>query len=222
MFAHLCAKIKYSIEMFELIDFKLPNSQFAIARSDSFDASKIELFPEEIEQLEYRSNPKRRNEFIGVRYLRNQLIINSPILYRQNGSPYFSRHEHALSISHTQDYVALACAQFPIGSDLEQKGRDAAKIIKKFAQEDEKNLCTEGATEWYLQLWCAKEAIYKLVDIENLSFLNEIQICDRQKDADVLNLFAKILKEGHEAEITIQIRETSELYLALAYFKAAP
>ncbi|MEY3100507.1 MAG: hypothetical protein RIS63_1409, partial [Bacteroidota bacterium] len=35
-------------------------------------------------------------------------------------------------------------------------------------------------------------------------------------------LFAKILKEGHEAEITIQIRETSELYLALAYFKAAP
>ena len=222
MFAHLCAIFKHSIEMYDLFNFKLPDFQFALLRSDAFDPGAVVIHPEEIELLNTRSNPKRKNEFLGVRHLRNQLKIKSPILYHSSGRPYFSANELALSISHTKDFIALASAVFPIGIDIEQKDRDAARIINKFAREDEKVLCTDNPKEWYLQLWCAKEAIYKLVGIENLSFKNEIHIQTRQKEEETTFLSAIVQRGTQKHEIEVQIRETSDLHMAVANFKAAP
>jgi phosphopantetheinyl transferase len=222
MFAHLCAIFKHSIEMYDLFNFKLPNFQFALLRSDAFDLGAVVIHPEEIELLNTRSNPKRKNEFLGVRHLRNQLKIKSPILYHSSGRPYFSANELALSISHTKDFIALASAAFPIGIDIEQKDRDAARIINKFAREDEKVLCTDNPTGWYLQLWCAKEAIYKLVGIENLSFKDEIHIHTRQKEEEATFLSATVHRGTQKHEIEVQIRETIDLHMAVAKFKAAP
>jgi phosphopantetheinyl transferase len=222
MFAHLCAIFKHSIEMYDLFNFKLPDFQFALLRSDAFDPGAVVIHPEEIELLNTRSNPKRKNEFLGVRHLRNQLKIKSPILYHSSGRPYFSANELSLSISHTKDFIALASAVFPIGIDLEQKDRDAARIINKFAREDEKVLCTDNPKGWYLQLWCAKEAIYKLVGIENLSFKNEISILSHQKEEDHTYLNALVVTGAERREIEVQLHQTAELHLAIAYFKAAP
>jgi phosphopantetheinyl transferase len=222
MFAHLCAIFKHSIEMYDLLNFKLPDFQFALLRSDAFDPGAVVIHPEEIELLNTRSNPKRKNEFLGVRHLRNHLKIKSPILYHSSGRPYFSANELALSISHTKDFIALASAVFPIGIDIEQKDRDAARIINKFAREDEKVLCTDNLKGWYLQLWCAKEAIYKLVGIENLSFKNEIHIQTRQKEEETTFLSAIVQRGTQKHEIEVQIRETSDLHMAVAHFKAAP
>jgi phosphopantetheinyl transferase len=222
MFAHLCAIFKHSIEMYDIFNFKLPDFHFALLRSDAFDPGAVVIHPEEIELLNTRSNPKRKNEFLGVRHLRNQLKIKSPILYHSSGRPYFSANELALSISHTKDFIALASAVFPIGIDIEQKDRDAARIINKFAREDEKVLCTDNPKGWYLQLWCAKEAIYKLVGIENLSFKNEIHIHTRQKEEETTFLSATVQRGTQKHEIEVQIRETSDLHMAVANFKAAP
>ena len=222
MFAHLCAIFKHSIEMYDLFNFKLPDFQFALLSSDAFDPGAVVIHPEEIELLNTRSNPKRKNEFLGVRHLRNQLKIKSPILYHSSGRPYFSANELALSISHTKDFIALASAVFPIGIDIEQKDRNAARIINKFAREDEKVLCTANPKGWYLQLWCAKEAIYKLVGIENLSFKNEIHIQTRQKEEETTFLSAIVQRGTQKHEIEVQIRETSDLHMAVANFKAAP
>jgi 4'-phosphopantetheinyl transferase len=222
MFAHLCAIFKHSIEMYDFYNFKLPDFQFALLSSDAFDLGAVVIYPEEIELLNTRSNPKRKNEFLGVRFLRNQLKINSPILYHSSGRPYFSANELALSISHTKDFIALASAAFPIGIDIEQKDRDAARIINKFAREDEKVLCTDNPTGWYLQLWCAKEAIYKLVGIENLSFKDEIHIHTRQKEEEATFLSATVHRGTQKHEIEVQIRETIDLHMAVAKFKAAP
>jgi phosphopantetheinyl transferase len=222
MFAHLCAIFKHSIEMYDLFNFKLPDFQFALLRSDAFDPGAVVIHPEEIELLNTRSNPKRKNEFLGARHLRNQLKIKSPILYHSSGRPYFSANELALSISHTKDFIALASAVFPIGIDIEQKDRDAARIINKFAREDEKVLCTDNPKEWYLQLWCAKEAIYKLVGIENLSFKNEIHVHARLKKAETTFLSAIVQQGTQKHDIDVQISETSDLQMAVAKFKAAP
>lgn len=222
MFAHLCAIFKHSIEMYDLFNFKLPDFQFALLSSDAFDLGAVVIYPEEIELLNTRSNPKRKNEFLGVRLLRNQLKINSPILYHSSGRPYFSANELALSISHTKDFIALASAAYPIGIDIEQKDRDATRIINKFAREDEKVLCSTHDKEWYLQLWCAKEAIYKLVGIENLSFKDEIHIHTRQKEEEATFLSATVQRGAQKHEIEVQIRETIDLHMAVAKFKAAP
>lgn len=222
MFAHLCTIFMLSIEMYDRFNFKLPDLQFAVLSSDAFDPGAVFIYPEEIELLNARSNPIRKKEFLGVRHLRNQLKIKSPILYKPNGCPYYSAVEHALSISHTKDFIALANARFPIGIDIEQKDRDAARIINKFAREDEKVLCTDNPKDWYLQLWCAKEAIYKLVGIENLSFKNEIHVHARLKKAETTFLSAIVQQGTQKHDIDVQICETSDLQIAVAKFKAAP
>lgn len=222
MFAHLCAIIKHLIEMYDHFDFKQPSLQFALLKSALVDLEATVLFSAEIALLDIRSNPKRKKEFLGVRYLRNQLNINSPILYHPSGKPYFSSIEQALSISHSKDYIALACAAYPIGIDIEQKDRDATKIINKFASEDEKVLCPNNPQVWHLQLWCAKEAIFKLVGIEQLSFKNEISILTRREEQETTYLSAKVHTKGSALEIEVQLRQTSELHLAIAYFKAGP
>ena len=220
MFAHLCVIFKRSTHMYDLFDFKLPHFQFALLKTDSFDHEATALFEQEIEHLNIRLNPKRKNEFLGVRYLRNQLNINSPILYHDTGKPYFSQVDLALSISHTKAYVALASAAYLIGIDIEQKDRDATKIINKFALEDEKILCNDK--EWHLQLWCAKEAIYKLLGLENLSFKNDIRIIDRQKKKETTYLSAAVHQANQKQEIEVQLHETNELLIAIAFFRAAP
>jgi len=207
--------------MYDFIDFKLPHFQFALLKSDSFDFEATELYQQEIELLNIRSNLKRKIEFLGVRHLRNQLNIKSPILYHHSGRPYFSALEKALSISHTNEYIALSCAAFPIGIDIEQKDRDATKIINKFAIEDEKNLCADQPKEWHLQLWCAKEAIYKLLGLENLSFKNEIHIHSRQKKEETTFLGAIVHQGTQKHEVEVQIRDTINLQMAVAYFKVA-
>ena len=222
MFAHLCTIFMLSIEMYDRFNFKLPDFQFAVLSSDAFDPGVVVVYPEEIELLNTRSNPKRKNEFLGVRHLRNQLKINSPILYHSNGRPYYSASELALSISHTKEFIALANAGFPIGIDIEQKDRDAGRIINKFAREDEKVLCSTEDKDWYLQLWCAKEAIYKLVGLDNLSFKNEIHVHTRQKEAETIFLSATVHQGTQKHEIEVQIRETIGLHMAVAKFKPAP
>ena len=221
MFAHLCTIFKQSIEMYDLFNFKFPDLQIAILKIDSIDPEATVVFPEEYSDVQARSNPKRKNEYLGVRYLRNQLDISSPILYHRNGRPYFSAVEKALSISHSKDYVALALAAFPIGVDIEQRDRDAARIINKFAVEDEKILCTHDPNQWYLQLWCAKEAIYKLVGIENLSFKNEIRIRSRRQKEHSTFLSATVDQATQKHEIEVQLHETTVLHIAIAYFKVA-
>ena len=140
MFAHLCTIFMLSIEMYDRFNFKLPDLQFAVLSSDAFDPGAVFIYPEEIELLNTRSNPIRKKEFLGVRHLRNQLKIKSPILYKPNGCPYYSAVEQALSISHTKDFIALANARFPIGIDIEQKDRDAAH---KQRLEDAKKLAEQ-------------------------------------------------------------------------------
>lgn len=208
--------------MYDPLNFKLTDIQIALLRSGTFEQSSIVLYPEEIELLNTRSNPKRKNEFLGVRQLRNQLKIKSPILYQPNGSPYFSAVELSLSISHTKDFIALGSAIFPIGIDIEQKDRDAARIINKFAREDEKLLGVDNPKKWYVQLWCAKEAIYKLVGLANLSFKNEIHVQTKLKKEETIILNAIVQQGSQKHEIEVEIHETIDLHMAVAKFKAAP
>jgi 4'-phosphopantetheinyl transferase EntD len=207
---------------YDHFQFNNPEFEIAILHMDSIELDSTVLFPSEIVQEQLRSNTKRKKEYLGVRYLRNSLNINSPILYHPNGKPYFSDIELSLSISHTSTQVALAFAKFPIGIDIEEKHRDTAKIINKFAVDDEKNLFKINQKNGFLQLWCAKEAIYKLVDLEHLSFKDEIRILGHQEMNGVVYLSAKILREMPDAEIQIQIRETTHHYIAIAYFRSLP
>lgn len=185
----------------------------------------IFLFPEEEKQLILFQNDKRKNEFLGARKLRNELLIKSSIAYNEIGKPFLiDDPQTAISISHTKDLVIMGKAPFEIGLDVEIAQEKIIRIIDKFASEHEKNLyplAQFNLIEWYTFIWCAKEAIYKLGQVKGLSFKEEIFI-EKIETAthDFLQLTASIKpKKNSESAITVYCFKSENYLFAVARFK---
>jgi 4'-phosphopantetheinyl transferase EntD len=185
----------------------------------------IFLFPEEEKQLILFQNDKRKNEFLGARKLRNELLIKSSIAYNEIGKPFLiDDPQTAISISHTKDLVIMGKAPFEIGLDVEIAQEKIIKIIDKFASEHEKNLyplAQFNLIEWYTFIWCAKEAIYKLGQVKGLSFKEEIFI-EKIETAthDFLQLTAVTNPNKNiEGAITVYCFKSENYLFAVARFK---
>jgi phosphopantetheinyl transferase len=192
---------------------------------DSFNKQDVFLFPEEEIQLTALYNDKRKNEFLGARKLRNELLIKSPIAYNEIGKPFsIDDPQIAISISHTKDLVIMGKAPFEIGIDVEIAQEKIIKIIDKFASKHEKNLyelAQFNLIEWYTFIWCAKEAIYKLGQLKGLSFKEEIFIEKIETtEHDFIQLAASIkTKKNSESAITVYCFKSENYLFAVARFK---
>lgn len=204
------------------IDFQISSLQLVYMNSSHVNEHSIHLLEEEAEQFKSLSNDKRKVEFLGVRFLRNSLEINEPIKYLSSGKPYLSRLQHPISISHCSKYIALALCAEPIGLDIELFGRDTSRIINKFISEEEKILYQNDLAESALELWCAKEAVYKLYDLQGLAFKEEISILQRKKQGELILLEGKVQRSMPKQEFIVKIAKENDLLIAVATFTAAP
>ena len=70
-----------------------------------------------------------------------------------------------LSLSHTDGYVAAAVSDLPVGVDIERTNRKLAKgLYERIVCGNEKALYTAPDNTQLLQLWTAKEAVFKQTD----------------------------------------------------------
>ena len=70
-----------------------------------------------------------------------------------------------LSLSHTDGYVAAAVSDLPVGVDIERTNRKLAKgLYDRIACGKEKALYAALDNTQLLQLWTAKEAVFKQTD----------------------------------------------------------
>ena len=70
-----------------------------------------------------------------------------------------------LSLSHTDGYVAAAVSDLPVGIDIERTDRKLPTgLIARIACGNEKALYTAPDNTQLLQLWTAKEAVFKQTD----------------------------------------------------------
>ena len=70
-----------------------------------------------------------------------------------------------LSLSHTDGYVAAAVSDLPVGIDIERTNRKLAKgLYDRIVCGKEKALYTTPDNTQLLQLWTAKEAVFKQAD----------------------------------------------------------
>lgn len=204
------------------IDFQISSLQLVYMNSSSVNEDSIILLEEEAEQFKSLSNDKRKVEFLGVRFLRNSLEINEPIKYLSSGKPYLCSLQYPISISHCSKYIALAICAEPIGLDIELIGRDTSRIINKFISEGEKILYKNDLTDGALELWCAKEAVYKLYDLKGLAFKDEITILKRKKHGELILLEGKVQRNIPKREFIVKMARENDLLIAVATFTAAP
>lgn len=149
--------------------------------TESFDDmySKIHFFEGEEENLKnYRSN-FRQLEWLSVRRLLRE-VRGEPtrIVYNEMRKPFLFNSDQHISISHSRDLTAVLLSNTrKLGLDLEYMAQNIEKVAHKFINHDEYINQSLEKKNFHMYIhWCAKEALYKLCDKQDINFRKNLTI----------------------------------------------
>ena len=85
---------------------------------------------------------------------------------------------HKISISHSNNLTAVLIGKdIRVGIDLEYMSGKISKLGHKFMNDNETLTSTSKNKKFHLYLhWCAKEALYKIIDKQDVNFKEGITI----------------------------------------------
>ena len=158
------------------------NKELAIWKaneSEEFFRQKISLNKIEEEKLASYSNSQRRKEWLGIRYiLQNILKINSTINYDENGKPFLENSSLSISISHSKDLLGIyICLDISIGLDIEQIHSKVGRLSNKFINRFEnKSILENNRISSSVIIWCAKEVLIKIYGEKDLDFKSNLNV----------------------------------------------
>jgi phosphopantetheinyl transferase len=141
--------------------------------------SRVVLTGEEYETLERFTFIPRRLEWLSVRVLLNEMTNRDlTILYNGNRKPYIKGNSYYLSISHSRDLTSILLSQDKrVGIDLEYMSHRIGSIAHKFINENDVVTTDEEQRKYHLYIhWCAKEALYKICDKQDINFKENLTI----------------------------------------------
>ena len=161
---------------------------------------------DELEEISYIKNESLRKQRLAVRALLDAMFDEKVYLsHHDNGKPYIENNAINISITHTDQYVAVILNdEDEVGIDCESLNRDFSAVEKKALSEEEiGNLEDEQKNEQLAIYWCAKEAIFKLTSQYDVDFAEQIQI-DGFRYRDDGELSATFTdKDGYEQELNL-------------------
>lgn len=161
---------------------------------------------DELEEISYIKNESLRKQRLAVRALLDAMFDEKVYLsHHDNGKPYIENNAINISITHTDQYVAVILNdEDEVGIDCESLNRDFSAVEKKALSEEEiGNLEAEQKNEQLAIYWCAKEAIFKLTSQYDVDFAEQIQI-DGFRYRDEGELSATFTdKDGYEQELNL-------------------
>ncbi len=122
---------------------------------------------------------KRKLEWLATRALLKELMGEELVItYHDTDAPYLQDSPYSISISHTQEYVAVLLQDKPYsGVDIERRGDRILKVQQRFMTEEESaTIGSTHETDHLLIYWCAKEALFKLIDQKEVDFRRHLRI----------------------------------------------
>lgn len=141
--------------------------------------SKINLQPEETEVLNSFGGIARKVEWLSVRVLlRTMAQKELTIIYNGNKKPFIKGNSYHISISHSKKLSSILLSKnHKVGIDLEFMSHRIDKISNRFINEKEKITSDEELKRFHLYVhWCAKEALYKICDKQDINFKTNLVI----------------------------------------------
>ena len=151
-------------------------SIWSIEESEDFFISQINLTENCKKRIELIKSPQKRKQFLSVRSLikLNDIQLKD-LYYNEFGAPQLKSNKY-ISISHTNNYSAIAISNNPVGVDIEHFKDKIKKIKHKFISNAETKLIDINSVRDLTVVWSIKESIYKLYKKQGLSFKNNIKI----------------------------------------------
>jgi 4'-phosphopantetheinyl transferase len=178
---------------------------YSESQEDSFD---LNLFSdEELSKFKSFKSLKRKHEFYFTRILWNQFKIHEPIQYNEIGRPILK--QGFISISHSRNVIAIAYnPNHAVGVDVEYHSPKLRKIQKKYISEADAAMFNLRRDSDLTIIWSIKEAIYKMEQIEGLSFKENIHVKLNHNKAQV-----DVVKNGELHQYTFEFKDFGDFVL---------
>ena len=149
--------------------------------TEDYDAllSRIKLTREELDTLERFTFIPRKVEWLSVRVLLNEISDEGlSIYYNGNRKPFIRGNSYQISISHSRDLTSvLLSRERRVGIDLEYMSHRISSISDRFISD--RDIITDDVEQkkYHLYIhWCAKEALYKICDKQDINFKDNLTI----------------------------------------------
>lgn len=139
----------------------------------------LELNGEEIEKLNSFKSYSRKLEWLSVRVLLSTMTAPGVrIFYNGNRKPFLTDRSFNISISHSNNLTSILISRkHRVGLDLEYTSGKIANLAGKFLTPPEEDAIDEKCWKYHVYIyWCAKEALYKICDKQNINFREDIII----------------------------------------------
>ena len=149
--------------------------------AEDFDTlnSMVDLAAVDKTKLNSFKNISRKVEWLSVRALvKTMLGKDTRILYNSENKPFVMGNTHSISITHSNNLTAvIICKDKRVGIDLEFMSGKISKVADKFMNEKENVTSDPEMKKYHLYLhWCAKEALYKICDKQDINFRDGLTI----------------------------------------------
>ncbi len=148
--------------------------------------SRVQLDEDELARLESFKNPNRKLEWLSVRTLINDLTGDkkSKIIYNSANKPFLKENSYNISISHSYDLTSIILSKTKrVGIDLEKMTHRISGISYKFINNQELVTTDPKLKRYHLYIhWCAKEAMYKICDKQDINFKENLTIFPFEPD----------------------------------------
>jgi phosphopantetheinyl transferase len=139
----------------------------------------VNLAKVEKARLDSFKNISRKVEWLSVRALVKMMLgKDTRILYNAENKPFVKGNSHNISISHSNNLTAVLISKDKkVGIDLEFMSGKISKVADKFINEKESVSSDPLMKKFHLYLhWCAKEAMYKICDKQDINFRDGLTI----------------------------------------------
>ena len=164
---------------------------------------------DELEEISLFRSESQRRQKLAVRALINELFDEKMYLnHHDNGKPYLENCATNISITHTENYVAIIThEEEEVGIDIESLERDFSAVEKKALSEDEIDDLEDNSSNKTEQLaiyWCAKEAIYKRMSQNRVIYAEQIEVEKFRPKGEGELEATFIHKDEHEEEFDLE------------------
>ena len=123
-------------------------------------------------RLAQRTQEKHRIEVFAVQQLLQKAELDPESLYHDaQGIPRLPQQH--ISITHAKGYAGIVVGSLPNGVDIEAHREQVQKIRSKFVHSSES---FAASTAELIQLWTAKEAVYKAAEVPGLQLNKQLLI----------------------------------------------
>jgi phosphopantetheinyl transferase len=151
--------------------------------TEDFDTlfSQVKLKDSSLARLQTMKSESHQKGFLAVRMLlQHNDYSDFDLFYDAFGKPHLkpqgcSIKDVEISISHSNDFSAIAISDSKVGLDLEQLKEKALRIAKRFMDVSHlDNLSEEEKIKKATIVWGIKESIFKIKNEKGISFPNHI------------------------------------------------